>query len=100
MTVSPLCNLVRKGGARAIMGQQFRRALGVMIVTGNANLKLARLHYIREKAREAAEVCNANHSERGWRGGKRGGNGWFSANVADGYETYQQFANGRGHGTL
>ena len=71
-----------------------------MIATGNASLKLARLHYVRETEREAAEVCRANHSEKGWRGGKPGGNGWFSTNIADGYETYQQFVNGRGLGTL
>ena len=82
------------------MRQQFRRALGVMITTGNANLKLARLHYVRETEREAAEVCKANHSESGWKGVKTGGNGWFSTHIANGYETYQQFVNGRGVGTL
>ena len=71
-----------------------------MITTGNANLKLARLHYVRETAREAAEVCKANHSENGWKRGRPGGNGWFSTNIADGYETYQQFVNGRELGTL
>ena len=100
MTVSPLRNLDRKGGARVIMRQQFRRALGVMIATGNATLKLARLHYVRKTEREAVEVCRAQHSENGWRKGQSRGNSWFSTNVADGYETYRQFVNGRGLGTL
>ena len=72
-----------------------------MIATGNATfLKLARLHYVRETEREAAEVCRANHSESGWRGGKAGGNRWFLENIGNGYETYQQFVYGRGLGSL
>jgi hypothetical protein len=54
MTISPLVNTDRKGGAYAIMLQQFRRAIGVGIVWGQAKHKLARLHYVRETAAEAA----------------------------------------------
>ena len=46
MTISPLVNTDRKGGAYPIMLQQFRRAIGVAIVRGNAMLKLSRLHYV------------------------------------------------------
>ena len=46
MNVSPLVNTNRKGGAFTIMLQQFRRAIGVDIVKGNANHKLGRLHYV------------------------------------------------------
>eukprot|EP00956_Cyclotella_meneghiniana_P040979 scaffold210996_cov63-Cyclotella_meneghiniana.AAC.6 len=44
-SISSLCNTYRKGGAIIIMLQQFRRALGVMVVRGMANHKLSRLHY-------------------------------------------------------
>ena len=48
MWISPLVNLDRKGGALQIMIQQFRRAVGVAIVQGNAKHKLGHLHYVRE----------------------------------------------------
>ena len=48
MWISPLVNLDRKGGALQIMIQQFRRAVGVAIVQGNAKHKLGHLHYIRD----------------------------------------------------
>ena len=37
------------------MLQQFRRAIAVSIVRGQAKHKLARLHYVRETAAEAAD---------------------------------------------
>ena len=46
MSVSPLVNTDRKGGAFPIMLQQLRRAIGVAIVQGNVNNKLGRLHYV------------------------------------------------------
>ena len=57
MSVSPLINSDRKGGAFPIMLQQFRRAIGVCIVRGQAKLKLSRLHYVRETVAEAADIC-------------------------------------------
>ena len=45
MTISPLVNTDRKGGAFPIMLQQFRRAIGVAIVRGNARHKLGRCHH-------------------------------------------------------
>ena len=54
MTVSPLRNLDRKGGAQVIMRQQFRRVLGLMIATVNANLKPARMQYVRVTEHQAA----------------------------------------------
>ena len=51
MSISPLRNLNKKGGAFAIMLSQFRRALGVTIVRDMANHKLSRLHYVRATAR-------------------------------------------------
>ena len=50
MSISPLRNTDRKRGAFIIMLQQFRRALGVMVVRGMANHKLSRLHYVRATA--------------------------------------------------
>ena len=63
MNVSPLVNTGRKGGAFPIMLQQFRRAIGVAIVRGNANHKLGRPHYVRGTAEEAAHTCKTNHRD-------------------------------------
>ncbi|EJK75891.1 hypothetical protein THAOC_02371 [Thalassiosira oceanica] len=48
-TISPLANTDRKGGAFPIMHRQFLRAVGVTAATGNAALKLSRIHYLRSK---------------------------------------------------
>jgi len=53
MTVSPLVNTDRKGGAYVIMLQQFRQAIGVAIAQGNAEHKTPRLHCVRATAEEA-----------------------------------------------
>ena len=44
------------------MHQQFLRAIGVMTATGNAALKLNRIHYLRPTKPEAAQAANTNHS--------------------------------------
>ena len=67
MSISPLRNLDRKGGAYVIMLQQFRRALGVTVVRGMAKHKLSRLHYVRGTAEEAKYTAEANHSNNRWR---------------------------------
>ena len=56
MSVSPLHNLDRKGSTAMIMRQQFRRAIGVAIVRGNAKLKLSRLHYVHASTAKASQV--------------------------------------------
>jgi hypothetical protein len=43
LTISPLINTDRKGGAFRIMRQQFRRAIGCATVRGQAKLTLGRL---------------------------------------------------------
>ena len=43
-TLSPLVNTEKKGGAFPMLLQQFRRAIAVSIVRGNAALKMSRLH--------------------------------------------------------
>ena len=53
MSISPLRNLDKKGGAFAIMHHQFRRAVGVTTVRDMANHKLSRLHYVRATAADA-----------------------------------------------
>ena len=73
MAVSPLVNTDRKGGALPIMMQQFKRAVGVAIVRGNANHKLGRMHYVRGSAEEAAHTCNCNHSDYRYKPSERGG---------------------------
>ena len=82
-----------------VLRQQLRRALGVAIVRGNAKLKLSRLHYVRGTALEAAQVCEANHSEKGWRPDGRGCPSWFASHVAEGYGAFAQFLCGRDYCT-
>ena len=69
MTVSPLINSDRKGGALPIMLQQFRRAIGVAIIQGQANHKLARLHYVRAKEkrrrRHAGKITATTNGDQG-----------------------------------
>ncbi len=66
MWISPLVNLDRKGGAYQIMLQQFRRAIWVAIVRGNAKHKLGRLHYVCKSIEEAADASTAHHSTNKW----------------------------------
>ena len=94
MTISPLVNTDRKGGAYPIMLQQFRRAIGVAIVRGNAMLKLSRLHYVRATAAEAAATCNAHHSNNRWNPRQKSRASWFAEHVPEGYGTFEQFRNG------
>jgi hypothetical protein len=47
------------------MLQQFRRAIGVAIVQGNAKYKLGHLHYVRESMEEAANASTAQYSRGG-----------------------------------
>lgn len=95
LSISPLVNYDRKGGAFPIMLQQFRRAVGISAVRGNAQLKLTRLHYVRGTAAEARATCNANHSDfRSNPGYSGAGARWYSDHVPEGYSTFAQFVNG------
>ena len=85
MTISPLVNTDRKGGAYPIMLQQFRRIIGVGIVRGQEKHKLARLHYVRETAAEAAAVCKSHHSDNRWKPSQNGRASWYSQHVPEGY---------------
>ena len=100
MSISPLRNTDRKGGAFIIMLQQFRRALGVMVVRGMANHKLSRLHYVRATAEEAKFTAEANHSNNRWKAGQQRSSSWYSSHTPEGYATYEQFRNGNNFGTL
>ena len=94
LTISPLVNTDRKGGAYPIMLQQFKRAIGVTIVSGNARHKLGRLHYVRSIADEAAHTCRESHSTHRWQANENGRATWFSEHVPEGYSTFEQFRNG------
>ncbi len=94
MRIFPLVNLDRKGGAYQIMLQQFRRAIGVAIVQGNAKHKLGPLHYVRESMEEAANASTAYHSTNKWNPSHNGHTGWYNAHTPNGYQTYLQFRNG------
>ena len=94
MAVSPLINTDRKGGAFPIMLHQFRRAIGVAIVRGNANHKLGRMHYVRGSPEEAANTCRANHSDHRYKPSEREGPSWYNEHTQEGYRSFQQFKNG------
>jgi hypothetical protein len=72
--ISPVVNLDRKGGAYQIVLQQFRRAIGVVIVQGNAKHKLGHLHYVLESMEEGANVSTAHHSINKWNPSHLAGN--------------------------
>ena len=94
MALSPLVNTDIKGGAFPIMLQQFKRAIGVAIVRGNANHKLGRMHYVRGTAKEAAYTRRSNHSDYRYKPSERGGPSWYAEHTPEGYSTFQQFQNG------
>ena len=75
----------RKGGAFPIMLQQFRRAIGVAIVRGNAELRRGRLHYVRPTKEEAYHAADSHHSSNKWKWTGSGKSGWFKGNNDDGY---------------
>lgn len=91
--ISPLSYTDRKGGAFPIMLQQFKRAIGVAIVRGNAQLRRGRLHYVRPTKEEAYHAADSHHSNNKWTGS--GKNGWFKGNDDDGYSAFEQFKNGQ-----
>jgi len=91
MIVSPLVNTERKGGAYVIMLQQFRWAIGVTIARGNAEHKMARLHYVRTTAEEAKTTCNSHHSDNKWKPSRS--SNWYSSHTPAGYSTFKQFRN-------
>ena len=74
MSISQLCNTDRKGGALIIMLQQFRRALGVMVVRG----------YVRATAEEAKFTAEANHSNNRWKAGQQRISSWYSSHTPEG----------------
>ena len=94
-TLSPLANTEKKGGAFPMLLQQFRRAIAVSIVRGNAALKMSRLHYVRGTPQEAKQTHQANMSKNKYRPGKRSYS-WYSEHAAPGYDSFQQFKNQRG----
>ena len=98
LSISPLVNMDRKGGAYPIMLRQFRRAIGVAIVRGNAALMRSRLHFVRATRREAEAACNAHSSNNRYRPGRNGGWGWYHSHVPEGYAAYQQFRDAHGIG--
>ena len=80
------------------MLKQFKRALGVAIVRGNAMHKMGRLHYVRGTQAEARATASAHHSSNKWRAGQHGRARWFWAPFPEGYGCFEQFRNGRGFG--
>jgi hypothetical protein len=93
MEISPLVNTDKKGGSFPIMLNQFRRAVSVASWRGNAQHKLARLHFVRSTREEAEAVHQANLRENRWRADGQGPPSWYAQHTADGYGSYQQFMN-------
>ena len=94
ITISPLVNTDRKGGAYRIMLQQFRRAIAVTAANGHSQHILQRLHYVRGTEQEARDACRSHHSDNRWRPYQRGGYSWFNSHVSEGYAMFEQFRNG------
>ena len=100
LSVSPLVNTDRKGGAFAIMLQQFKRALNVSLVRGMALHKLGRVHYVRRTAGEAWNAANANHAKGRWHPVESSYDRWFLEHVPEGYQAWEQFRNGHNYNVL
>ena len=94
LTISPLVNTDRKGGAYRIMLQQFRRAIAVTAANGHSQHILQRLHYVRGTEQEARDACRSHHSDNRWRPYQRGGYSWFNSHISEGYAMFEQFRNG------
>jgi hypothetical protein len=58
LTISPLGNTDRKGGAyRIMLLQQFRQAIAVTVSNGHSRHILHRLPYVRGTEQEAKDAC-------------------------------------------
>ena len=78
------------------MLQQFRRAIGVAIVRGNAELRRGRLAlYVRPTKEEAYHAADSHHSSNKWKWTGSGKSGWFKGNNDEGYNynAFEQFKN-------
>mmetsp|Transcript_13501 Transcript_13501/g.29224 ORF Transcript_13501/g.29224 Transcript_13501/m.29224 type:complete len:83 (-) Transcript_13501:101-349(-) len=76
------------------MLQQFKRAIGVAIVRGQAEHKMARMHYSRATTAEAVSAARAHHIDNQWRPGQNSTTSWYSKHTAAGYGDFEQFRNG------
>jgi len=52
----------------------FYGMIGVRIARGDAEHKMARLHYVRATAKEAKATCRSHHSDNKWKPG--GSSNW------------------------
>jgi len=66
MTISPLFNIDRKGGAYVTVFQQLKKAIGVAIAQGNVEHKMVQLYYFREAAEEAKATFYRHRSNSKW----------------------------------
>jgi hypothetical protein len=82
------------GGSYQIILQQFKRAIRVAIILGNAMHKLGHLHYVRESMEEVANASTAHHSNNKWNPSHNGYAGWYNAHTPNWYQTYLKFRNG------
>ena len=64
-----------------------------MTATGNAALKLNRIHYLRPTKPEAAQAANTNHSRYRSNNFTQRGAHWYQRHAHEGYGGFQQFQN-------
>ena len=69
------------------MHQQFRQAIGCVIVRWKAKLILGQLHYMRATREEADGVSRSHHSDNRWTPSQRSRSTWFKDHTAEGYAT-------------
>ena len=93
------CKHLKEGRLLSNYADQFRRAVvSIASWRGNAQHKLARLHFVRATKEEAKAVHQANLRENNWRADGQGPSSWYARHTADGYGAYQQFQNSYGFG--
>ena len=87
MSISPLRNLDRKGGAYVIMLQQFRPSFGSYRSERNGQTQTISFALLRKRycAEEAKYTAEANHNNNRWKAGQRGSS-WLTSTV--GYTVY------------
>jgi hypothetical protein len=66
LTILPLINTDKKGGAYQIMLQQFRQAIAVTMANRHGSQILSRLHYVHATAKETLNTSKSHHSDNRW----------------------------------
>ena len=76
------------------MLQQLRRAIEGAILKGNTYRKLGSIHYVREIAEDAMDMCRTTHSDCQQKPNQKGESTWYLAHTPERYSAFQQLWNG------